>query len=120
MFRQTDKDEELHRLEQELLEEEETPEEYLDPAALEDAPAGEAPRVYRNFSNNYGQDLRNYASDYRAYNADRTDTRPDDLSRELLEPDRPKNRGFTIFILIALAAVMIAGAALLLRIGGIL
>lgn len=119
MFRQTDKDEELKRLEQELLETEEEPtEEYLEPAAVEDAPSGEAPRVYRNFSNNYGRDLRNFASDYRAYNADDADAEA--LSRELLTPDRPQNRGLFVFALILLAAIVIAVAALLIRFGGIL
>lgn len=62
MFR--DAKEELERLEEALLEQE----------APEDIPE-EVPAqpVYRNFSNNYGRDLRNYASGYEAYDEDLAD-----------------------------------------------
>lgn len=58
MFR--DAKEELERLEEALLEPEEP----------EEVPAQP---VYRNFSNNYGRDLRNYASGYEAYEEDPAD-----------------------------------------------
>lgn len=125
MFKRKDAEEELQRLEQELLELEEPEqepeeEEYLDPAAYEEEPAGEAPRVYRNFSNNYGKDLRNFASGYRAYNADRTDVDPEELSRQLLEPEEPPRRGPVVLALILAMAAVIAVLWLILRFGGIL
>ena len=70
-----DRDEALRKISAELLEEEEVP-----------APEiREAPVVYRNFANNYGRDLRNFASNYSAYNADNTDEDPQELADAVLE-----------------------------------
>lgn len=70
-----DRDEALQKLSEELLEEEkEQPSEKEEPAV-----------VYRNFANNYGRDLRNFASNYSAYNADETDEDSQELADELLE-----------------------------------
>ena len=95
MFR--DAREELERLQQQLLEEDgeeieeqiaSEEEEFLQEedfnALLYDTDQGENPRVYENFSNDYGRGLRNYATGYKAYNADNTELDPQDLSEELL------------------------------------
>lgn len=69
-----DREEELQRLKQALLEEEQQEpetEDTFDEFLEED---GEDPVVYRNHANQYGADLRNAATGYKAYNADRTDT----------------------------------------------
>ena len=121
MFRERDREEELRRLEQQLLEEEETEEEYLDEDALDeltDQP-GENPRVYQNYSNHYGKDLRNFASGYRAYNADHTDTSPEELSEELLRPEERKKNGLWWLWLVAVVAIGMLVVSLL-RLGGIL
>ena len=82
----------LDELEQALLEEEETPQEE------------EAPLVYRNFSNNYGRDLRNFASGYRTYNTDQTDVDPEDLSDQLMAEPKEKLGGWIIAALVLLLA----------------
>ncbi len=84
------KDEALDRLSQELLEEE--------------APQRpEEPLVYRNFANNYGRDLRNFASSYAAYNTDATEEDPQALS-EALERKQPG-----LWPLVALNLLLTAG-----------
>lgn len=120
MFKDTD--EALARLEAELLKEEETkklplvadaaeeedwvealpddeeddlPPEYL----YTDTRAADGPVIYQNFSNNYGKNLRNYASGYRAYNSDVTDEDLDTYSEEVLYTDTEKSN--TPLILIA-------------------
>ena len=94
MFKDTQK--ELERLEAELLAQE--PEEE-DSLLDDDEDFGEdAPEVYRNFSNRY-----------RAYNGDRTDWDPEELSEEL---ERPRKAG--IWGLCALAMGLIAGIFLIL------
>lgn len=105
MFR--DAQEELERLQAQLLEETEEEEEafqeeeseediFLDEEdfdeLLSDADQGENPGVYQNFSNDYGRNLRNFATGYKAYNTDRTDVSPDEISEEVLEE---KNTGLT-------------------------
>ena len=82
-----DTQEELQRLEQELLAEEEETEEQeeLDFGEFLEEPDNEEPVVFRNASNNYGADLRNYATGYKAYNADNTETDLDQLSRQVRE-----------------------------------
>ena len=99
MFR--DKEEELQRLQEELLEQEEpeeVPEEtedtedLLDEDVLEellqDTRAAEDDGVYQNYSNEYGKQLRNFASGYRAYNSDKVDTDLEEFSRQVEEPKR--------------------------------
>ena len=118
-----DREEELQRLEQELLaEEEETAEaaedreEELDFEALleetdYETPDNEEPVVFRNASNNYGADLRNYATGYKAYNADRTDTDLEELSRQVQE--EPKAAGL-IWVPIATVALIAAAVVYML------
>lgn len=72
-----DRDAVLNKLSQELLAEEEQP-----------ASPEQAPLVFRNFANNYGEDLRNFASNYSAYNADRTDEDPQEFAHMLMEENR--------------------------------
>lgn len=125
MFR--DKDAELQRLEQALLEEEQTDavqeEEYLDQDALEvlwdDTRPGDAPRVYQNHANHYGADLKNYATGYRAYNADDTDTDPEELAQEVLTEDK-KGFGWLLAVLVVLLGALVAAMVYLyLQLGGL-
>ena len=120
MFR--DRKEELERLQEQLLEEEpeELVEEYEEEygeyleAELEDLlnanDQGENPRTYHNYSNDYGRQLRNFASGYKAYNTDRTDEDLEEYSQQVLEP--PKEKGITGLLILAML--------LLLGIGGVL
>lgn len=82
---------ELERLERELLEEERASglsEEALD-ALLEDfLTSDDEPDVYRNFSNDYGR-----RPTYQAYNSDDTDIPPEAYSDELLESPTAAPRG---------------------------
>ena len=113
MFKDTE--EELKRLEAELLadEEEALPEEELDQEAepldddlltdeelnalLDDTRIFGSATVYQNHANNYGQQIK-------AYNADTLDQDPEDLSQELLEENKGGTGG-----LIALACVLAIG-----------
>lgn len=120
MFR--DAKEELDRLQEQLLEEEEDlPEEdddegdgdfpaekQLDDLLDEDTAIPDAP-VYRNFSNDYGRGLRNFASGYRAYNGDKTDTDLDEYSEEVYS-GKKKNSGCCAGVLVLLLAAAAAVA----------
>ena len=119
MFR--DRQEELDRLQEQLLEEEPEEleeeyteeEEYLD-AEVDDLLAandqGENPQTYNNYSNDYGRQLRNYASGYKAYNSDHTDEDLEEYSQQVLHPQ--KEKGITGLLILAML--------LLLGIGGVL
>ena len=120
MFR--DRQEELDRLQEQLLEEdpeeleeeyEDEDEEYLD-AEVDDLLAandqGENPQTYNNYSNDYGRQLRNYASGYKAYNSDRTDEDLEEYSQQVHHPQ--KEKGITGLLILAML--------LLLGIGGVL
>ena len=111
-----DKDEALQRLQQALLEEEE-----CDPAEAfedEDFPAFSTDddtriadaEVYQNFSNDYGKTLRNYASGYRAYNTDKTDTDLHDYSETVRQGNSPRR----LLLLPVLLLVLLAAVVLLL------
>ena len=124
MFR--DKDEELKRLQEQLLEEEEPEEvpedgdEILDEELL-DALLGsdnqaENPKVYQNFSNDYGKNLRNFASGYKAYNSDKTDEDLDSFSEAVLEPPKSGSLAWFILVLLVLMAAVV-GAILWMYIG---
>ena len=113
MFR--DREEELERLQAELLEEEEqeTAEELLEEETveqlLEGEEQGENPEVYRNFSNDYGSSLRNFASGYKAYNTDKVDADLEELSRDVMEPPRKKRNGcLPAFLFFLLTAALLA------------
>lgn len=114
MFRDTQ--EELERLQAQLLAQTEQQEQtdqqetqFLDEEEFEellsDTDQGQSPAVYQNYSNDYGRDLRNYATGYKAYNADKTDKDPQQMSRELLEEPRAV-AVWPWLILILMAAVV--------------
>ncbi len=112
MFRDTS--EELARLEEELLAEEEPeeelpPEEEADPWMYEDTRASRNPQIYQNYSNDYGKNLRNYASGYRAYNTDRSD---EDLE-QYSEKVRKGSRVGCLAVVLCLLAIAIAAAAVI-------
>lgn len=100
MFRDTQ--EELERLEHELLAEEPQPEteEEEDYDEFLEEPDSDEPIVYRNFSNHYGADLRNYATGYKAYNSDNVDTDLEQFSHEVR--DGKKKNGIWLPLLTAL------------------
>ena len=113
MFR--DKEEELRRLSRQLREEEEDTEpseEDFDETDMEFLPEDPAigditDGVYRNASNDYGKNLRNFASGYRAYNGDKVDVDLEELSNEIRDDDedeRPLN-GLTAAALVLALAV---------------
>lgn len=109
MFRDTE--EELERLQEQLLEEEEEETEAFpdedEVARLleEDGAIPDAP-VYRNFSNDYGRGLRNFASGYRAYNGDKTDTDLEEYSETVYEAKkRPAGCCGILAAAVVLAAV---------------
>lgn len=110
MFR--DASEELKRLQAELLAEdepeelppEEPPEEEEFLEEYEDTRPADGPAVYQNYSNNYGKDLRNYASGYRAYNTDRCDEDLEEFSEEVLESNT--SGGGCVLALIAIILAM--------------
>ncbi len=129
MFR--DAKEELSRLEEELLAEEdlheEVPEdgelleeETLDALLQESTRAADGTVIYKNFSNGYGKGLRNYASGYRAYNSDRTDEDPEELSEAVLAGDSSGLRGLTVAALLLSCGIVLTVIWLLLRYWGIL
>lgn len=114
MFR--DAKEELKRLEAALM-----AQERLDRQAEEAEQAEETPEqtVYQNFSNHYGKDLRNYASGYKAYNADRSDMDPEEYEDEIYGETKRSNFGLK---LLACALVLCIALVLLywvLRLWGI-
>ncbi len=113
MFR--DASEELKRLQAELLAEEE-PEEMPDEEPVEEDPLydeyddtrpADGPVIYQNFSNNYGKNLRNYASGYRAYNTDHSDEDLDEYSEEILQPNTSRGGCLLALIAIVLALAII-------------
>ena len=122
MFR--DKEEELQRLQAQLLEEEQSAEEEIFPQEedfqelLWDTDQGESPRVYQNYSNNYGKDLRNFASGYQAYNADDTDVDLDEYCDEVCNESKT-SAWWVWLMLLLMAAVVIAIGWLFLSTGGL-
>lgn len=114
MFRDTS--EELARLEAELLaeeepeEEEELQEEEEDPWLYEDTRPAQGQVVYQNYSNEYGKNLRNYASGYRAYNTDTTDEDLDSYSEEVR---RGKRSGGCLVALVCLLTLALAAVVIL-------
>ena len=101
MFR--DRDEELKRLQAELLEEEEqetAEEEYLQEDVeqlLEDEEKVSDPDSYRNF-----------ATGYKAYNTDRVDEDLDDLSDAVLHGPDKKKGGCLAVVFLLLTALLLA------------
>lgn len=125
MFRDTK--EELDRLEAELLSEDEEEEIYED--------AGEEPEelLDENQLDSLLQDTqrigpvdgtviyKNYSNGYKAYNSDKTDLDPEELSQEILKPQRdPVVTGLTALALFLLVAILGVLAYVLLSFWGIL
>ena len=121
MFRDTS--EELERLQAELLAEEEPaeappqepPEEEPLYDAYEDTRPAQGPAVYQNYSNDYGKELRNYASGYKAYNTDICDDDLEEYSEDVQSGD--KKRGgccltmIVLFLLLVLVLLVVTGLA---------
>ena len=121
MFR--DRDEELNRLQEKLLEEEESqqePEDTDDITFPEDEPEEEETEVYQNFSNDYGKSLRNYASGYNAYNADRTDIDLESFSQQVREPKKSGCSPLLVVFFLLTAAVTTLAFLLYMKSRGIL
>ena len=95
---------ELERLEAELLAQEELEEEAEPQEETEDSP-----ELYRNYSNHY-----------RAYNTDRADWDPDELSEELEQPPKPGIWGLVAVALLLTAAIFLLLAWYVRRNGGLL
>ncbi len=109
-----DTEQELERLQSQLLQEaQEEAEEFSveeDFAELlweEDQ--GENPQVYQNYSNNYGRNLRNFATGYRAYNADQTDTDLDEYC-DLVQQE-PKITVWWVWIVLLLMGAVVGAIA---------
>ena len=139
MFR--DQQEELIRLSRELRETEETEEDLTaedEEEAYEDADEDELDiddllrddvtiadvkgGVYRNASNDYGKNLRNFASGYQAYNGDKTDVDLEEISEELHRTEETEERNLSGLVTAAfLISAAIVGVLIywLIR-GGIL
>lgn len=122
MFR--DRDEELKRLQEQLLDEEAAEEIFLDEdmldALLEEDRQGQKPGVYQNFSNRYGRELRNFASGYKAYNSDTTDTDLESFSEMVREPKKTIGLAWIpVLLILLLAAVVVAVVWRYVRQGGI-
>lgn len=147
MFKDTDQ--ELARLEAELLKVEEPDtdyeddpdeeyeeeyigedeEEYEEEPAQEDLPeyyyldtrAADGPAVYQNYSNDYGRNLRNFASGYQAYNTDNCDSDLDAYSEDVMD-STPERGNATLLAVVCVLTLLAAAAALflLLRYRGIL
>lgn len=111
-----DTKEELERLEQALKEEEQMPQV---PDTEEDAVSDE-PQIYCNFANSYGQDLRNYATNYQAYNGDNLDVDLADFSEKVQEEGNRK----TLWLPVVTAFLALAGLGylvyLLAFVGGLI
>lgn len=125
MFR--DAQEELERLQAQLLEEtqvvptieeKQEEEEYLlediIDEFLEDTAPGESPAVYQNFSNDYGRQLRNFATGYKAYNTDSTDTDLESFSEEVQNEEVPQKSGAWLGVVVALLAAIVGVIAYIL------
>ena len=117
MFR--DREEALQRLQEQLLQEEEElrpeEEEYPDEDAfdqlLEEDDRTADSGAYRNYSNDYGRGLRNYATGYKAYNADKADTDLDRYSDAVREGPK-RNRAAWLVILLLILIGLAVGAIL--------
>ena len=114
MFR--DRERELQRLEEQLMEEEELEleeEELLNEDEvdnlLEDADQTGDPEAYHNYSNGYG----------RIYNGDRVDVDVEQFSQEILSPEKKRGcTGFLVLLLLLMLAVLGTMVWTYLKMGG--
>ena len=109
-----DTEQELERLQSQLLQEaQEEAEEFSveeDFAELlweEDQ--GENPQVYQNYSNDYGRNLRNFATGYKAYNTDQTDADLDEYC-DLVQQE-PKITVWWVWIVLLLMGAVVGAIA---------
>lgn len=109
-----DTEQELERLQSQLLQEaQEEAEEFSveeDFAELlweEDQ--GENPQVYQNYSNDYGRNLRNFATGYKAYNTDQTDADLDEYC-DLVQQE-PKISVWWVWIVLLLMGAVVGAIA---------
>lgn len=111
----------LAELEQELLREEEEaveiPEEEDTEGLLTDPVRGDE-MVYRNFSNRYGADLRNFASGYRARNTDKVDVDLDAFSHRVADGEKEPSPWLPLLVMLAAAGAVVY--IILTVLGGIL
>ena len=116
-----DRQEELERLEKELLAQEDLAEEEETEEAFEeeDFQIGEDPVVYQNFSNNYGKDLRNFASGYQSYNADRVDIDLEEFAGQVQEEKPSAPIWIPILLTVLIGAVVTAILWIFLTLGGL-
>ena len=129
-----DAQEELKRLEAELLAEEDSPVQEPESPAQDDLPeeddldillaqtqrieTPEGASVYRNYSNDYGKSLRNYASGYKAYNTDKTDEDLEEFSQQVYSPRKKGLTGLVVTALLLTAAIFAVLCYLVVRFGG--
>ena len=131
-----DAQEELKRLEAELLEAD-TPNVQEDPvpedpnlldeesldALLDQTQRIETPegaRIYRNHANDYGKNLRNFASGYKAYNTDTCDEDLEAYSQQVYAPKKKGLAGLVITALLLSAGIVAVLCYLWVRFGGAL
>lgn len=108
MFKDTQ--DELKRLEQELLWEEEQEEDDSVEALLRkvDILLEEDTPKYQNYSNGYGRQPQRPVSNYRAYNTDKTDEDINVYSDEVYEPEKETGIvGLMVTAAIELAAIFV-------------
>ena len=86
---------------------EQAPPEYF----YDDTRPAQGPAVYQNYSNDYGRELRNYATGYRAYNTDDSDEDLDTFSEEVYEAQ--EDSGNTGLLITACILAAIFGGAVL-------
>ena len=96
--------------------EEDLPEYYY-----QDTRAANGPAIYQNYSNDYGRNLRNFASGYQAYNTDDCDEDLDAYSEDVMDGEPERNNATVLAVACVLALAAAAAALfLLLRYRGIL
>lgn len=109
-----DTDQELERLQSQLLQEEQEQAEEFSveedfAELLWEEDQGENPQVYQNYSNDYGRNLRNFATGYQAYNTDQTDTDLDEYCD--LVQQGPKATVWWVWIVLPLMAAVVGAIA---------
>ena len=97
-------EEEEYEYEEDFEEEADLPEEY----DIDDTRPADGPVIYQNYSNNYGKNLRNFASGYRAYNSDITDEDLDVYSEDVLQTEPEKSNTPLILVVCLLLLGIVA------------
>ena len=107
---------------EEYYEDEDYDEEVAPPEYIyDDTRAAPGPVAYQNFSNGYGRNKRNGASGYRAYNSDDCDEDLDAFSQEVYEePPEKSNLGLVITACVLATILGIVALFLVLQYKGVL